>query len=89
MIKCKKIMTEVFPKFGGLPQPVIDKCLRKQMMGCCFTHRILNSWMAKSDSTAARNADLTEKRSQNIMCLKCNNKQVRVFCKKTYSNFYI
>lgn len=29
MIKSKKIMTEVFPKLGGLPQPVIDKMLEK------------------------------------------------------------
>ena len=27
MIKSKKIMTEVFPKLGGLLQPVIDKML--------------------------------------------------------------
>ena len=29
MIRSKKIMTEVFPKLGGLPQPVIDKMLEK------------------------------------------------------------
>lgn len=25
LIRSKKIMSEVFPKLGGLPQPVIDK----------------------------------------------------------------
>ena len=29
MIRSKKIMSEVFPKLGGLPQPVIDKMLEK------------------------------------------------------------
>ena len=29
MIKSKKIMTEAFPKLGGLPQPVIDQMLEK------------------------------------------------------------
>jgi len=29
LIRSKKIMTEVFPKLGGLPQPVIDKMLEK------------------------------------------------------------
>ena len=27
LIKSKKIMTEIFPKLEGLPQPVIDKML--------------------------------------------------------------
>lgn len=29
LIRSKKIMSEVFPKLGGLPQPVIDKMLEK------------------------------------------------------------
>lgn len=29
LIRSKKIMTEVFLKLGGLPQPVIDKMLEK------------------------------------------------------------
>ena len=33
MIKRKKIITEVFPKLGGLPQPVIDKMLEKANEG--------------------------------------------------------
>ena len=33
MIKSKKNITEVFPKLGGLPQPVIDKMLEKANEG--------------------------------------------------------
>lgn len=45
MLRSKKIMTEVFPKLGGLPQPVIDKMLEKANDGMLLyspEHKIVN-----------------------------------------------
>jgi hypothetical protein len=45
LLRSKKIMTEVFPKLGGLPQPVIDKMLEKANDGMLLyspEHKIVN-----------------------------------------------
>lgn len=53
LIKSKKIMTEVFPKLGGLPQPVIDKMLEKANDGMLLYTPVQKSVRGKRVCTTA------------------------------------
>ena len=85
MIKSKKIMTEVFPKLGGLPQPVIDQMLEKANDG-----KLLYSPIQKIGEEKAgqyyclRCGSHGEIVGDNIVCLNCCNHNVRSFQSDSY-----
>lgn len=85
MIKSKKIMTEVFPKLGGLPQSVIDQMLEKANDG-----KLLYSPIRKIGEEKAgqyyclRCGSHGEIVGDNIVCLNCCNHNVRSFQSDSY-----
>ena len=85
MIRSKKIMTEVFPKLGGLPQPVIDQMLEKANDG-----KLLYSPIQKTGEEKAgqyyclRCGSHGEIIGDNIVCLNCCNHNVRSFQSDSY-----
>ena len=74
LVRSKKIMTEVFPKLGGLPQHVIDKILEKANDGM-----LLYTPVQK----------IGEEKAGMYYCLRCGSRKeiinkylVRAICKK-------
>ena len=67
MIRSKKIMSEVFPKLGELPQPVIDKMLEKANDGM-----LLYTPVQK----------IGEEKASMYYCLRCGSrKEIRLYNK--------
>ena len=85
MLRSKKIMTEVFPKLGGLPQPVIDKMLEKANDGMLLYSPEHKIGEEKSGVYyCLRCGSHGEIIGDNIVCLKCCNHNVRSFQNDSY-----
>ena len=85
MLRSKKIMTEVFPKLGGLPQPVIDKMLDKANDGMLLYSPEHKIGEEKSGVYyCLRCGSHGEIIGDNIVCLKCCNHNVRSFQNDSY-----
>ena len=73
-------MTEVFPKLGGLPQPVIDQMLEKANDGMLLYSPTQKIGEEKSGTYyCLRCGSHGEIIGDNIVCLKCCNHNVRSF----------
>lgn len=59
-------MAEVFPKLGGLPQPVIDKMLKKANDGMLLYTPVQKSVKGKQVCTTALGAARVKKQLTNI-----------------------
>ena len=78
-------MTEVFPKLGGLPQPVIDKMLDKANDGMLLYSPDHKIGEEKSGVYyCLRCGSHGEIIGDNIVCLKCCNHNVRSFQNDSY-----
>lgn len=85
LIRSKKIMTEVFPKLGGLPQPVIDKMLEKANDGMLLYTPVQKIGEEKAGMYyCLRCGSHGEIIGENIVCLKCCNHNVRSFQNDSY-----
>ena len=85
LLRSKKIMTEVFPKLGGLPQPVIDKMLEKANDGMLLYSPEHKIGEEKSGVYyCLRCGSHGEIIGDNIVCLKCCNHNVRSFQNDSY-----
>lgn len=89
MIRSKKIMTEVFPKLGGLPQPVIDQMLKKANDGMLLYSPIHKIGEEKAGRYyCLRCGSHGEIIGDSIVCLKCCNHNIRSFQSDSYrTNF--
>lgn len=85
LLRSKKIMTEVFPKLGGLPQPVIDQMLEKANDGMLLYSPTQKIGEEKSGVYyCLRCGSHGEIIGENIVCLKCCNHNVRSFQNDSY-----
>ena len=84
MIRSKKIMTDLFPKLGTLPQTVIDQMLHKANDGMLLYSPRQAQGKVVGQYYCLKCGSHGEIEGENIMCLNCNNRNVRPFHNDSY-----
>jgi len=85
MIRRKKIMEEYFPTFGDPPKEIQDEILDEANDGKLLYAPIIGTGNSKKGNYfCLRCGAHGEIEGENIMCLSCNNRDVRPFQRSAY-----